>query len=170
MDKACYLMLKITFKECFKSNSNITEQEAVEYALNNVAKGLEEIIINNNYDYFSRENNIRESLINCRKNKIKSEILKNSVKTYYYYNEEKTKENKEYYSNISILNIGLEKYGVAKTVTILKDINMVNKLCLAFVIERIKYNHKSELDSLTNEKANFLATSIDSYYSKIKEE
>lgn len=97
------------------------------------------------------------------------ELLKNAVKTYYYYKKVKTKENSNYYNTISMINIGLEKYGVGKTKVIFEDSDVVEKLCVAFITERIKYDHKRELDDVIDDEAKFLIALIDSYYSKNKE-
>lgn len=162
-------MFKISFDEYFKSDIEITREEALDYALKNVTNALKEVALNKNYDYFSRENNIRENLINCGNVKIRMELLKNAVKTYYYYKKVKTKENSNYYNTISMINIGLEKYGVGKTKVIFEDSDVVEKLCSAFITERIKYDHKRELDDVIDDEAKFLIALIDSYYSKNKE-
>lgn len=162
-------MFKISFEEYFKSNTEITREEAMNYALKNTTNALKEAALNKNYDYFSRENNIREDLINCGYIAIRMELFKNAVKTYYYYRKKKTTENSEYYNTISMINIGLEKYGVGKTKVVFEDSDIVDKLCTSFITERIKYDHKSELDYVIDDEAKFLVASIDSYYSKNKE-
>ena len=96
-------MFKISFEEYFKSNTEITREEAMNYALKNTTNALKEVALNKNYDYFSRENNIREDLINCGYTAIKMELLKNAVKTYYYYRKKETTENSEYYNAISMV-------------------------------------------------------------------
>ena len=162
-------MFKISFEQNFKSITEITREEAMNYALKNITNALKEVALNKNYDYFSRENNIREDLINCGYAAIRMELIKNAVKTYYYYREKKTSENSEYYNTISMINIGLEKYGVGKTKVVFEDSDIVDKLCTSFITERIKYDHKSELDYVIDDEAKFLVASIDSYYSKNKE-
>ena len=110
-----------------------------------------------------------QNLINCGYTAIRMELIKNAVKTYYYYRKKKTSENSEYYNTISMINIGLEKYGVGKTKVVFEDSDIVDKLCTSFITERIKYDHKSELDYVIDDEAKFLVASIDSYYSKNKE-
>ena len=52
---------------------------------------------------------------------------------------------------------------------VFEDSDIVDKLCTSFITERIKYDHKSELDYVIDDEAKFLVASIDSYYSKNKE-
>ena len=47
-----------------EEKTEITREEAMNYALKNTTNALKEVALNKNYDYFSRENNIREDLIN----------------------------------------------------------------------------------------------------------
>ena len=74
-------MIKISFEEYFKSNTEITREEAMNYALKNTTNALKEVALNKNYDYFSRENNIREDLIKASKNGVKITVLFDNKKT-----------------------------------------------------------------------------------------
>ncbi|MGN1000839.1 MAG: hypothetical protein ACI4OG_02770 [Bacilli bacterium] len=179
LDKACFLTMKKSYDEYFKTNNDATSDESMEYAIDNTAKALQEVILHKNYNYFSRDENVRDDLINCGVTKIKSELLKHVVKTYSYYEKNNTLNGKHlnydfnktqsYQETLSVVYLSMVKYGISKIQSALDDENVIKKLAKSFVMERIKYDRKKELENSLDDAGRFLINAIESYYSKTKE-
>lgn len=179
LDRACFLTMKKSYDECFKTNNTVSNDESMEYAIDNTAKALEEVVLHKNYNYFSRTENVREDLINCGTNKIKAELLKNVVKTYSYYRKNKMLNEDylnydfskalSYEETISVVYLNMVKYGIGKIQSVLDDETVVKNLAKSFVIERIKYDRKLELEDSLDDAGKFLINAIESYYLKTRE-
>lgn len=181
LEECCYKNFEKAYKEIFKQNINITEEESKEYALHNTIKALEAIVVNNDYSYFSREDNIREQLINVGIKNIKIELLKHVVKVYSFHKKnnielidgidlsdtlnEKSSPNQV----IAVVHFNLVKYGVDKTKIVLDKDYILKALAKSFVIERLKKDKTENLDLELDDASNFLLMSIESYFSKSKE-
>ena len=181
LEEVCYKNFEKSYKEFFKQNITITEEESKEYAIKNTIKALEEVVVNSDYSYFSREDNIREQIINCGLKNIKIELLKHVVKVYSFYKKnnielidgvdlsdtlnEKSNPNQV----IAVVHFNLVKYGVDKTKIVLGKNYILKALVKSFVIERLKNNNGKNLDSELDDASNFLLVSIDNHFAKSKE-
>ena len=145
LDRACFLTMKKSYDECFKTNNTVSNDESMEYAIDNTAKALEEVVLHKNYNY--------------RKNKMLNE-------DYLNYDFSKALS---YEETISVVYLNMVKYGIGKIQSVLDDETVVKNLAKSFVIERIKYDRKLELEDSLDDAGKFLINAIESYYLKTRE-
>lgn len=103
--------------------------------------------------------------------------MKHIVKTYDY-NKRNNKDESKYlnYNYLEVktieelmasLYINLVKHGIEQMQPVLKEKQVLERLIESFIVQRIKYDRKEELDRVKYDESKFLLTAIDSYYSKM---